>query len=464
MDQIDRPEVTGTSALKIHLPCCSLRAVLANTNKYEQFPLASDFFESCWSDQKLQIEHPSIRSMLLCGSTRSSLCISTMSAIMFYILAVMATLSTFIVAILNGVAYASSQSLPDSTSTMRQAPLSLSVITCVALIVLSLFLHKDVRGDQQWPEWKLGLFYFTGVYLLIAAASSSATMTTDNLSSGLGASRSILWALSLLAQGQYFGFLLVNSNQKTPAPIWPTSYSQELPRSDSPSTITPPQAALDPGPRAGFDTRRSSLRKFPRRSARYSGGTLCLQNTNEPKYNSFDTSSSTISSPEPSPTHSHMSNTTIERDTRPLLRGNGSIRSMPSLRHERVQHSLDSLVQTSPTTSTFHLDSPSASTLTLPEAREQNIHPLFRSTSPVPSPTPTPGTMVKASPSAGQTITKNTLTRMRSNRSLRTPSPLPGSEESMTGLAPVHTGPIRRSRSMTQYEQRYELNESPEEK
>lgn len=388
-----------------------------------------------------------------------------MSATMFYLLAVTATLSTFAVAILNAIAYASFQSQPDSTSRVSQAPLSLSVITCVALIVLSLFLHKDVRGHQGWPEWKLGLFYFTGVYLLIAAASTSATMTTDDPSSGLGTSRSIIWSLSLLAQGQYFGFLLVASAQKTTPPIWPSSYSQELSRADSSNTITPPPAAHDPDPRAGgFDTRRSSLRRFPRRSNRYSGGTLCLQNTDEPKHNSFDTSSSTTSSPEPSPTHGHMPNTFTEHDTRPLLRGNGSIRSMPSLRQEQVQHSLDSLVQTSPTSSTFPLNSPSLSTLNLAEAREQNIHPLFRSTSPSPPPTPTPGTMVRASPSAGQTITKNTLTRMRSARSLRTPSPMPGSEESPTGPAPVPTGQIRRSHSTTQYEQRYELNESPDEK
>lgn len=383
---------------------------------------------------------------------------------MFYILAMLATLSTLVVAILDGIVYATLQSRPDSTSTMGQAALSLSVITCVALVVLSLFLHKDIRGEHQWPEWKLGLFYFTGIYLLIAAAISSATMTTDNLSSGLGTSRSILWSISLLAQGQYFGYLLLNSEQKASAPMWPSSYTHELSRSDSPSTLVPPPTAHDPCPRAnGFDTRRSSLRRFPRRSNRYSGGTLCLQNTSEAKNNSFDTSSSTISSPEPSPTYTRVPDTFVERDTRPLLRGNGSIRSMPSLRQDRVHNSLDSLVQTSPTTSTFHLDSPSASTLHLPEAREQNIHPLFRSTSPSPPPTPTPGTMVKASPSAGQTITKNTLTRMRSNRSLRTPSPLPGSEESMAGLAPVY-GQIRRSQSTTQYEQRYELSESPEEK
>lgn len=388
-----------------------------------------------------------------------------MSATIFYTLAVIASFSTLAVVIINGVIYAKLQSLPDSTSNMGQVPLSLSAITFVALVFLSMFLHQDVRGQHQWPEWKIGLFYFTGVYLFIAAASSSATMTTEGLSSGLSVYCSIFWALSLLAQGQYFGLLLVNSVQKTPTRIWPSLYSQELPRSDSPSTLAPPQTVHNPcSGVGGFDTRRSSLRKFPRRSSRYPGGTLRLQNTDELKHNSFDTSSSTTSSTKPSPTLDRVPDVYSDRDTRPLLRGNGSIRSMPSLRQGTVRPSLDTLVQTSPTISPLRLNLQSTSTLNLAEAREQNIHPLFRSTSPSPPPTPTRGTMVKASPSAGQTITKNTLSRMRSNRSLRAPSPLPGSEEFTSGLAHVHTGQICRSHSTTLSEKRYELNESPEEK
>lgn len=381
------------------------------------------------------------------------------SAIMLYTLAATAMISALSVAILNGVAYATLQSLPSPTPGSGLAPLSLSVISWVALTVLSLLLHKDVRGERQWSTWKMGVFYFTGAYLLIAAASSSGTMTTASLPSGLWISRSIFWAFSILSQGLYFGFLLATTMQKKPEPAWPRSYSQELkPIPDSPSSIAPPAAIHDHCTRGGFDTRMTSLRKFPRRSKRYPGGALSLENPTEAKYDSSDSSSSTISSPEPSPTKDHLPNTFSDRDTRPLLRGNGSIRSMPSLRQERVQQSLDSLVQRSPTASAYHLDSPSASTLNLADSREHNIHPLFRSTSPSPPPTPTPGTMVKASPSAGQTITKNTLTRMKSARSLRTPSPLPGSEEFPPSLQ------IRRSRSTTQHEQRYELSESPDER
>ncbi|KAJ5216545.1 uncharacterized protein N7498_002952 [Penicillium cinerascens] len=393
-----------------------------------------------------------------------------MVTVMFYCLAAAAVFSTLISTIVSGMAYATLLSL--SSHTTGLAPISLGAISCVALIGLSILLHKDIRGNGQWPVWKVGVFGLTGVYLLVADVSSAGTMATNLASpSGLWIARSVFWAISFLMQGLYYGYLLVQLAQKKPDPTWPRSFSQELKTlPESPISITPPSPHYDPHSGvAGFDTRRSSLRKFPRRSNRYSGGTLCLQNSEDAKNNSFETSSS-ISSPEPSPTQDHMPNL-FNGDTRPLLRGKDSIRSMPSLRQEpRVQQSLDNLVSPSPTASTFNLESPSQSTFNLAESREHNIHPLFRSNSPSPSPTPTPGTTVKGSPSAGQTITKNTLTRMRSARSLReqnmrTPSPLP---ESRPELVRQNSGAglwlsyVRRGAS--QYEKRYDLNESPEEK
>lgn len=399
---------------------------------------------------------------ILCSS---SLYFSTMSTFIFYALAVTTTVSALIVTILNAIAYATWQSLPSGTPDSELTPLSLSVFSCVLLLALTLLLHKDVRGDHQWSEWKICLFFFTGGYLILAAALSSGIMTTNELPSGLWISRSIFWALSIFTQGLFYGYLLMKMVQTKPETTWPSAYSQ----SDFRGIIAMPQTVQTVqsiSPRTdGLDIRTSSLRKFPRRSSRYSGRTLCLQNTDEVKHNSFDTTSSTISSPAPSPTKDRTPDTFAERDPR-LLRGHGSIRSMPSLRHERVQQSLDGLVQSSPmgspTESTFQLDSSSASTVTLAD-REHNIHPLFRSTSPSPPPTPTRGTTVKASPSAGQTITKSTLTRMRSNRSLRSPSPLPESEESPPDVTFIHVGRLYRSPSIT-HRPSYDLNESPDEK
>lgn len=59
-----------------------------------------------------------------------------------------------------------------------------------------------------------------------------------------------------------------------------------------------------------------------------------------------------------------------------------------------------------------------------PDASEEMIHPLFRSSSPVPPPNASPNTVVTAAPSAGQTISSHALTRMRSSSLPRQPSPL----------------------------------------
>lgn len=436
------------------------------------------------------------------------------SAIVVYSLAGAAVLSAIIVTILNGLAYAALQSLPSHTTTTGLAPVLLSILTSITLLVTIILIHKDVRSDIPWSTWKLGIFYFTGVYLLISAVSVAGTIASNDLyhsvhQGNIFIARSIFWALSILTQGLYYGFILVTLAQRKPCQDWPRSYAQELKTlSESPESVRSPARTLcDPYPELKqFDTRRSSLRKYPRRSHRFSGGTLCVESTRT-KHESFDTSSSsTLSSPSPSPTAEHMptqpqshtqNDPFADRDTRPLLLRGSSFRSMPSLRREaNIQLSLDSLVQPSPTSSIFALDSPSGSTLTLPETyafyapnhsqvqaqalaspssslppsplpsptfptREQNIHPLFRSTSPCPSPTPLPGSTVKASPSAGQTITQKTLTRMRSARELRhlRKEDSPGAGVWM-GMG--RAGYVRRS--ITQYEKRGDLNELPEER
>lgn len=434
------------------------------------------------------------------------------SAMLVYSLAGAAVLSAIIVTILNGLVYAALQSLPSHTPTTGLAPVLLSTLTCIALLALSLLTHKDVHSDVHWSTLKTSIFCFTGVYLLISAISVAGTIATNDLNSSphhgnIFIARSIFWALSILTQGFYYGFLLVTLARRKPCPDWPRSYSQELKTlPESPQKVHSPARTLcDPYPELKkFNTRRSSLRKYPRRSNRFSGGTICAESTRT-KHDSFDTSSSMLSSPSPSPTtenmpvqsqtQTHQQKQTqadffADRDTRPLLRGH-SFRSMPSLCHEtNIQLSLDSLVQTSPTASSFALDSPSGSTLTLPETyhtnnypyatatatvslpssptfssfgstREQNIHPLFRSTSPCPSPTPLPGSTVKASPSAGQTITQKTLMRMRSARELRElRKEKEASSRSGMWMGMGRAGYVRRS--ITRYETRGELNELPE--
>ncbi|KAJ5984482.1 hypothetical protein N7481_006581 [Penicillium waksmanii] len=400
-----------------------------------------------------------------------------MSAILQYTLAGVSLLAAMIVTVLNGLAYAALQSAPHAPAA-GLAPVALGVLTCAALIGLNVILHKDVRSGQQWPKWKQCVFYFTGAYLLIAAASITGTMAKDELRStanqqGLFIARSVFWSFSVFTQGLYYGYLivaLVQKNQTTST--WPHPYSQDMKLEtfpDSPATLTPSSRICDPE-EFKFDTRRSSLRKYPRRSHRFSGGTLCLQksltntttttadtNTNntstnkETRPNSFETTSSISTITPQTPTEPPTP--TFQQDTRPLLRT--SIRSMPSLRREQHIHaSLNSLVRPAPapapispiapapTSSSTYLHPDSPHTPNFPTGSfpgESNIHPLFRSNSPSPSPTPGLGTSVKASPSAGQTITKQTLTRMRSARSLREreriPSPLPSPTGSSYSLA-----------------------------
>ncbi|KAL1853829.1 hypothetical protein Plec18167_007183 [Paecilomyces lecythidis] len=61
---------------------------------------------------------------------------------------------------------------------------------------------------------------------------------------------------------------------------------------------------------------------------------------------------------------------------------------------------------------------------------ESHIHPLFRSDSPCPSPTPSPGTVLTASPAAGQTINTRTVRKIRSSSLLQSSKPLPSIDSS----------------------------------
>jgi hypothetical protein len=381
-----------------------------------------------------------------------------------YSLAGASLLLTFIVTILNGVCYATSKASSDVASII------LSAVSCVAVISLGLLHHKNIQTAR------LQYICFTGVYLLIAAAASAGAMAMSPQAS-VFVVRSIFWALSVFAQGLYCGYLAMTLAQEKTNPEWPRAYSQQLDDvSPSPDYLPSPPRVCDLSEL--FEPKRGSLRKYPRRSSRYSDATLCPSSMKEEKDASIDSSSSsTRSSPSPSPTMDRPPDNLPDRDTRPLLRGPHSIRSMPSLRRTQANAiSLDSLVQPavpSPTASTLCLDSPTpsashSSTWEYNPFDENNIHPLFRSTSPCPSPTFAPGTIVKGSASAGQTITPGTITRMRSARSLRdhgrrTPSPLPGMRLELNETR-VRGNQTRGSPTHSNFEKKYDLNESPYEK
>ncbi|KAJ5541929.1 hypothetical protein N7535_004348 [Penicillium sp. DV-2018c] len=370
-------------------------------------------------------------------------------------------LLTFIVTILNGVCYATSKASSDVASIL------LSAGSCVAVIALGLLHHKNIQTAR------LQCICFTGIYLLISASASAGAMAMSPQAS-VFVVRSIFWALSVFAQGLYCGYLSMTLAQEKSNPEWPGADSRKLGDvSPSPDYLQSPSKVCTLSEL--FEPKRGSLRKYPRRSSRYSDITLCPSNTKEERNASIDSSSSsTRGSPSPTPTTDRSPDYLPDRDPRGLLRGPHSIRSMPSLRRTPPNAlSLDSLVQPSvpspsatprrgsPTPSASH------STWEYNPFDENNIHPLFRSTSPCPSPTFAPGTIVKGSASAGQTVKPGTITRMRSARSLRdqgrrTPSPLPGMGLELNETR-VYGFQTRGSPTNSSFEQ-YDLNESPHEK
>ncbi|KAI0014567.1 hypothetical protein F4780DRAFT_796471 [Xylariomycetidae sp. FL0641] len=76
---------------------------------------------------------------------------------------------------------------------------------------------------------------------------------------------------------------------------------------------------------------------------------------------------------------------------------------------------------------------------------ELHIHPLFRSDSPVPPPSATPGTIVVASPNAGQVIPSQSVRRMRSDSLPTSPSPLSreGTQKSSHKASSVRSESLR---------------------
>ncbi|KAJ6179080.1 hypothetical protein N7519_009541 [Penicillium mononematosum] len=383
-----------------------------------------------------------------------------------YSLAAASLLVTFIVTVLSGICYATSKASPDVASTI------LSAVSCMALIALGLLHHQNIQtGRRLW-------ICFAGGYLLIAAAASAGAMATSPQAS-VFVVRSVFWALSVFAQGLYCGFLAMTLAQEKSNPQWPRAYSQEVHSQElkdipqSPNFLPPPPRVCDLSEL--FEPKRSSLRKFPRRSSRYSDTTLCPTSTKEEKNVCIDTSSSTHTSPSPSPTRAGCQTHSQTGTLAPSSEAHTASVACPAYAAiPPAALPLDSRVHPpmpSPTASTIRIDSPTQSSSNNPTWEynpfsENNIHPLFRSTSPCPSPTFAPGTMVKASPSAGQTITAGTITRMRSARSLRdqamrAPSPLPGSESEETiRPRPNPTLDFAHSQSV----KRYDLNESPYEK
>ena len=445
-----------------------------------------------------------------------------------------ASVITIVVTVLDGLCLASS-----NQPSFEAAIVSLSTIGCVALILL-LVLRQIHPQTKIWP-WKSWQSVVHGLligYLFFAAGITAGvigkTLTTTP-STPLFVARNILWALSVFAQAIFSGLLLVpkTNSQNGSSSRWPRPRDHEMSalpdRSHQRNTTLPDstQTLVETfRPRLTLNLKASNHTLTPwnpspsnvpsRVSSRYSGRTLYHQ---EPDHNSIDLHSGVTSTKgkdhdvcnvadqEEPPSLSQQQQQQQQQATSPT-----SPSGMPHRSNSEARRSTDSLLilpspgLPSPIETSSPADSSCAETnkptrqrslpkLNLPpnEQDQMNIHPLFRACSPSPPPTPLPGTMVKASPAAGTTISPQTLNRVRWSRSSnslrvsekrRSQSPfllermdLPEgerSEQDKSSIAAATAAATARPMpgiimaadirsSMMQYEKRYELNESPHE-
>ncbi|PKY05398.1 hypothetical protein P168DRAFT_303206 [Aspergillus campestris IBT 28561] len=372
-------------------------------------------------------------------------------------------LSTLVVTVLDGVCLASSRSSPSNTSAIEAAILGLGAISCGTLIVLLVLWTLDVENNtlQPWKDWRAITYGAVITYLAIATATTAALLAwcavrfaTETSNSAehqrrqpLMISRCVMWAISVMAQGVLGGYLLTGlKNQGRRPTRWPGSAAHELTRFPNRSTS---RARASRPPSSNTDSLEHSKESYDvlppqqqqqqptassaasRRSNRYSGRTLYRHDTRRASASldlklDLNCPRSIYASPSVTPDlldEDRDSCVTIVADSR----GHELPAQRPSW-DKTPFHTTTATSSSSPaSSSTTTLASasqptqpnvpPKAVLPTLVFPDESNIHPLFRPSSSSPPPTPTPGTIVVASPNAGQTITMKMLSRVRSNRS-----------------------------------------------
>lgn len=360
------------------------------------------------------------------------------NALICYALGTASILSACAAAILNGLCYATSKSLSSDSPAIELAIVGLHAMSCVELVVLVLLLGRDVSsGLAEWTGFKNGICWCVGTFLFITtAATAGATAWRDSQSTThlersqpLLLSQCIIWAVSVFNQGLFCGFLLIAASKKEHRHSWRCSFQEDMEARNSPSAKRKGRLL----PSLHYDSRipysptnsnatpdeMSPVRSFAANVGsqvlnRYSGGTLFQQDSRR--------SSVDLVSPE-SPT------LCVRKHIRQASHGTCSRRSGSHPRkrqksHSEVKRSLDGVIlqpsspgpgPSSPLTSSPTTDpaKPRPSKRNAPS--ENHIHPLFRTGSASPPPTPAPGTMVTASPVAGQTISAKMLSKVRSS-------------------------------------------------
>ncbi|PYH40310.1 uncharacterized protein BP01DRAFT_308646 [Aspergillus saccharolyticus JOP 1030-1] len=427
-------------------------------------------------------------------------------------------LSTFITTILNGICYSFSRSLSSHIASVESAIVSLGTINCAVITALLFLWAKDVnaRMGAQWRSHRAIFYSLIAVYLSIATGITAGGIAWSAVQSMTGKtsvthkhqtlmlSRCVIWAISVLSQGILGGYLLTSLSKRDAGGRWSSALSQELeilPDQVSvgdkeevvkaPSIVLESQRPSGEGKTSGDivpELQPSASRTESQTSNRYSGRTLYQHDS---KQSSLDLPRTHLAGAESTvpryQAREQPENLTVqpggkeERNEPPTIRRSysGPKRSFEGLPRQ------SSVNRSSPATSSTHLAAtsrPVPPKLKLPD--ESFIHPLFRSDSASPPPTPMPGTTVIASPAAGQTISVQTLNRVRSTRSLRSHAPRSRSplfeqvDQPLAELERKSDSPEPSGRespmpnfilaadvrsSITRYEKKYDLDESPDE-
>ncbi|KAF5864934.1 hypothetical protein ETB97_005821 [Aspergillus alliaceus] len=428
---------------------------------------------------------------------------------------------TTIVTLLDGLCLRSFKHLSSNIRSIESAVLVLNVVSCVALAVATLSRATDTKNDNigQSSGWRRRVYCVTVVYLAVAIgvtaggiAWSTAQVMTESKRMPLSSSqrllmiiRTVIWAIFVLAQGLLGGLLLMMTLAKQMSRSRCSSslshdletlqeqlvvdYRQGSAKSQL-ITESRKNSADQKWSCDGLTTTQPSTASLI--SKRYSGRTLYQQDS---KHGSLELYPP-LSYPECVVMRGKVGHCPNKHDSCPAgtVRDAGLRKAQENV--PEIKCSLDTLRRQSSlrrSTDTWNsLQSEVPSRSAPPKVQlsdESNIHPLFRSNSPTPPPTAMPGTTVIASPAAGQTISIKALYRMRSTHSLqsyipRSRSPLferidQADEAVRPKQGPAHSrGGLNRDqsstipsfviaadlrRSITQYEKRYELIETPHE-
>ena len=387
---------------------------------------------------------------------------------------------TVAAAVLNGLCYASGKYSWARSRPLNLALVCLNAVACASLIVLALIRAKDVHQRPR-RNGRLGIYLLATFYLLASAAFTAVVMAWTNWRrvresengtlpyEPLFISCFVVWGVSVVLQALFCGYLLVGVTCRSGKGSEDAERErEELPEDKSSFAglgLTNVEMVMDSDRMGSLQTAwikpfsdqaaggggghnrsptlsncskhsRSSLLHHQNSSSDING--ICAVNvfatttTAPPPSSSFSSTTSSSRGPNFDQTH-HAATTTT--DLGRTVSDSGNSRCDFRGRQLRVTSSLDDLIkQTVPEGAQNTRRSPLA--LETSTEEEDNVHPLFRASSPSPPPTPTDGTTVTASPVAGQTITTATLRQMRSISRLSntdTTGDRPGSSQSGPG-------------------------------